>query len=74
MFDINGPFSKCKTLTQAHQEVFVCTINVNDFLQGLHCSIKLFADDSLFSVIRDCDNEASKLNNDVVKLQDRANT
>ena len=68
-------FQNRKTLTLAHQKVFVCTINVNDFPQGLHCSIKLFADDSLlFSVIRDCDNEASKLNNDVVKLQDRANT
>ena len=47
-------------------------IYINDLPQGLHADIKLFAGDtSLFLVIDDIDEFASKLNNDQIRIQDR---
>ena len=49
-------------------------IYINDLPQGLHAdNIKLFADDtSLFSVADDIDESASKLRNDLIRIQEWA--
>ena len=48
-------------------------IYINDLPQGLHADIKLFADDtSLFSVVDDIDESSSKLNNDLIRIQEWA--
>ena len=48
-------------------------IYINDLPQGLHADIKLFADDTLlFSVVDDIDESASKLNNDLIRMQEWA--
>ena len=48
-------------------------ININDLPLGLTTNVKLFADDtSLFSVVKNASVSASRLNNDLVKIQDWA--
>lgn len=45
--------------------------HVNDFFQFLQTAVKLFADDtSLFSVVDDIDEFASKLNSDLIRIQE----
>ena len=46
-------------------------IYINDLPRGLHADIKLFADDtSLFSVVDEINEYASKLNNDLIRIQE----
>ena len=46
-------------------------IYINDLPRGFHADIKLFTDDtSLFSVVDDIDESASKLNNDLIRIQE----
>ena len=48
-------------------------IYINDLPWGLHADIKLFADDtSLFSDVDNIDESASKLNNDLIRIQEWA--
>ena len=48
-------------------------IYISDLPQGLHADIKLFADDaSLFIVVDEIDESASKLSNDLIRIQDWA--
>ena len=48
-------------------------IYINDFPLGLTTNVKLFADDTLlFSVVNNASVSASRLNNDLVKIQDWA--
>ena len=46
-------------------------IYINDLPRGLHADIKLFADDtSLFSVVDEINENASKLNNNLIRIQE----
>ena len=48
-------------------------IFINDLPRSLHADIKLFAHDTqLFSVVDDIDESASKLNNDLTRIQEWA--
>ena len=48
-------------------------IYINDLPRGLHADIKLFAEDTLlFSVVDDIGESASKLNNDLIRIQEWA--
>ena len=51
--------------------LFLSLIYIKFLPRGLHAYSKLFADDaSLFRLVDDIDESASKLNNDLIRLQE----
>ena len=72
-FLLNGQSSKCRSTTRIGFRTTFSFIYVNDIPRGLHSDVELFADEtSLFSIIDNVNASASKLNNDLIKIQHSA--